>query len=81
MGNLSIVRRVDSLGRIVIPLELRRMLDLEAGQEVEMRLDGERLLLCRHSPGCIFCNGSDKLVAYQEKYVCFRCRQALSAEM
>lgn len=80
MGNLSIIRRVDSLGRIVIPVELRRMMDMESGQDVEMIIQDDTLVLRRFAPGCVFCGGLDHLVSYKEKYICAECRQKLAVD-
>lgn len=80
MKKLSLIRRVDNLGRIVIPVEVRRMMDMESGQDLEMIVKDEILVLRRFAPGCVFCGEYEKLVAYEGKYVCAQCRQKLSLE-
>lgn len=80
MKSLSIIRRIDGLGRIVIPVELRRMMDMESGQDVEMIIQGETLVLRRFAPGCIFCGGFDHLVTFKEKYICSDCRRKLTID-
>lgn len=80
MKNLSIIRRVDSLGRIVIPMEIRRMMDMESGQDVELIIKDETLLLRRFAPGCVFCGGFGQLMTYKEKNVCADCRRKLAID-
>lgn len=74
------IRRVDELGRIVIPAELRRMLAMESGKDVELIVKGETLVLRRFEPGCIFCGRLEQLVTYEGKNVCACCRRKLAAE-
>lgn len=74
----SIIRRVDSLGRIVIPIELRKMVGMECGQDVEMTVQGETLELRRFAPGCIFCGSYDHVLTYEGKYVCTDCCRKLA---
>lgn len=77
MKTLSFIRRVDNLGRIVIPVELRRALELEDGQEVELTLHAETLVLQKFEPGCLFCGALEELVVYEGKNICASCRQRL----
>ena len=73
MATVTIVRKMDDLGRIVIPIELRRQLELECGQEVEMSCQGSTILLKKFLPSCVFCGGREKLVSYQQKHICSVC--------
>lgn len=79
MRKLTMIRRVDALGRIVIPIELRKMLSMESGQDVEMSVQGETLILHRFLPGCIFCGQYEKLLIYEGKHICEQCRRRISA--
>lgn len=78
MEKISLIRRIDSLGRIVIPVEVRRMLDMECGQDVEMVIKDESVILRRFAPGCIFCGKYEDLVSYEGKLVCGDCCRNLS---
>ncbi len=77
MRTAFMVRRVDGLGRIVIPAELRRMLELECGQEMEMTVQADALVLRKFAPGCIFCGKAEQLVLFEGKNVCAFCRRRL----
>ena len=77
MKTLSFIRRVDNLGRIVIPVELRRILEVEDGQEVEMTLHADTLVLRKFEPGCLFCGALEELVVYEGKNICVSCRRRL----
>lgn len=78
MNKWSTVRRVDSLGRIVIPLDMRKMLNMESGQEIELVVSGETVVLRRFQPKCIFCGSYDKIFLFEGKNVCAQCRKRLS---
>lgn len=78
MKTTGIVRKVDELGRIVLPIELRRTLDIEERDSLEIYLDGDKIILGKYMPACLFCGSSDELVKYKGKNVCRACAQALS---
>ena len=73
-----LIRRVDDLGRIVIPVELRRMLELENGQDLSITVQAEALVLRKFSPGCVFCGEREQLVVFEGKPVCASCRNRLT---
>lgn len=73
----GIIRKVDDLGRVVIPGELRRAMGLKAGEEVEMRLQNGVLTLRRFDPCCVFCGGTEELVTYEGKHICGACLRNL----
>lgn len=78
MRGLSMVRRVDNLGRIVIPVEFRRMMEMNCGQDVELIVKEDTLVLKRFQPGCVFCGFMDELSIFEGKRVCLSCRRRLS---
>ena len=73
MKATGIVRQVDELGRIVIPIELRRNLGIEVRDPLEIYVDEDTILLKRYNPLCILCGESDDLVEYKGKKVCRKC--------
>lgn len=77
MKATGIVRRVDELGRIVLPIELRRTLDLDVKDPVEIFIDGDRIILKKYVPTCIFCNDSHETIYFKGKRVCEPCRAEL----
>lgn len=62
MKSIGIVRKVDQLGRVVIPMELRKSMDIKEGQPLEIYVDGEQIVLKKYQPGC-YCCGEIKTVA------------------
>ena len=73
MKATGIVRKVDDLGRIVIPIELRRTLDISIKDPVEIFADGEYVMLKKFSPLCYLCGSQYKLVSFKGKNVCQDC--------
>jgi transcriptional pleiotropic regulator of transition state genes len=69
------VRKLDSLGRIVLPKSLRRQLDIKVGDNIEMFVDNDgNVVLDKYLPRCIFCeNVSENLVEYKGKVMCREC--------
>lgn len=80
MKAAGIMRRVDELGRIVLPIEIRRALDIEEHDVLEVFRDGASIVLRRAEERCVFCGCERGLIAFHCKPVCAGCRQALSAE-
>jgi transcriptional pleiotropic regulator of transition state genes len=73
MKATGIVRKVDELGRIVLPIELRRTLDIEERDQLEIFLDGEKIVLKKHESVCLFCGSSQGLTTYRGKQICGSC--------
>jgi transcriptional pleiotropic regulator of transition state genes len=73
MKATGIVRKVDELGRIVLPIELRRTLGIEEKEPLEIFVDGERVILQKYQPACLFCGNADDAIYFKEKIMCKRC--------
>lgn len=73
MKTTGIVRPVDGLGRIVLPIEIRRNLDIEERDQLEIYLEADRIILRKHESACVFCGGSRGLTEYKGKNVCREC--------
>ena len=58
MKSTGIVRKVDELGRIVLPIEMRRTLDIAEKDALEIYVEGSSVILKKYKPSCIFCDGS-----------------------
>ena len=80
MKSTGIIRRVDELGRIVLPIELRRTLDIAERDELEIYMENDRVILQKFEPFCIFCASSTDLVNYHGKNVCRACIASLAKE-
>lgn len=76
MKATGIVRRVDELGRIVLPVELRRTLDISERDPLEIYVDGASIVLRKFRPNCIFCNSSRGVSEFRGKNVCQKCLRA-----
>ena len=79
MKSTGIVRKIDELGRVVIPMEMRRSMAIEDGDAFEIFVDEDRIVLSKYTPFCVFCGSSDGLVDYHGKRVCKACRAELGA--
>ena len=77
MKSTGIVRKVDELGRIVLPIEIRRTLDIAEKDEREIFVENERIVLQKFEPACVFCTASRGLVAFRGKNICKDCLEAL----
>ena len=73
MKSTGIVRRVDELGRVVIPIELRRTLDIAEKDALEIYVDGEQIILKKYEPACIFCGQAKDVIQYKGKNICTKC--------
>ena len=73
MKSLGIVRRVDELGRIVLPIETRKRLGLEAKDPIEIFVEKDRVILKKYEPCCIFCGDANDVTIYKEKKICKNC--------
>ncbi len=69
----GIVRKVDELGRVVIPIELRRTLGIEVKDALEIYVDGEKIILKKYEPACIFCGNADEVKMYMGRNICREC--------
>ena len=78
MKSTGIIRKVDDLGRIVLPIELRRTLDIAERDELEIYMESDRIVLQKFEPACIFCGSSRELIGFRGKYVCQDCAKKIS---
>ena len=69
----GIVRKLDQLGRIVIPKELRTTFELKETDPIEIFVEGEDIILRKYQPACIFCNEATEVVQFGNKNVCKKC--------
>ncbi|SFS65952.1 AbrB/MazE/SpoVT family DNA-binding domain-containing protein [Marininema halotolerans] len=79
MKATGIVRKVDELGRIVLPVELRRTMDIDVRDPLEIYVDGTNVILKKYSPSCIFCGQVEKVMQYRQKNVCEDCLYELGS--
>jgi transcriptional pleiotropic regulator of transition state genes len=79
MKSTGIVRKVDELGRIVLPIELRRTLDIAEKDCLEIYIDGPSIVLKKYHPACIFCDEARDVFLFRGKNICGKCAKALQA--
>ena len=71
MKSTGIVRKVDELGRIVLPKELRRTLNIDPRDALEIYVDGNMIILKKYEPACIFCGNAGDVIVYKDKKIVF----------
>jgi transcriptional pleiotropic regulator of transition state genes len=80
MKSIGIVRKIDELGRIVLPIETRRQLELEPRDGVEIFVDEDMVILKKYQPCCIFCGDGADVTIFRGKKVCKKCIDELSGK-
>ena len=73
MKSTGIVRKVDELGRIVLPIELRRTLEIAERDSLEIYVEGSTIILKKYEPACIFCGVAKDVVNYKGRNICRSC--------
>lgn len=78
MKNTGIVRKIDSLGRIVLPKELRKALNIKDNETpLEIYTEGEQIILKKYAPACIFCGEASEVINFKGKNICKSCLKEL----
>lgn len=80
MKSTGIVRKVDELGRVVIPIELRRTLGIEEKDALEIYVDSEKIILRKYEPACVFCGNAEDVLNFKGKNICGECIKAMSGQ-
>ena len=79
MKSTGIVRKVDELGRIVLPIEMRRTLDIAERDPLEIYVDGDSIILKKLQTACVFCGDTKDVLGFEGKNVCPGCIARLKA--
>ncbi len=77
MKSTGIVRKVDELGRIVLPIELRRTLDIAEKDSLEIYVDDSSIILKKYEPSCVFCGNAKDVITFKGKNICPACLNEL----
>ena len=80
MTSTGIVRRIDSVGRFVLPIELRRTLEIGDADSLEIFIEDNTIVLKKYQPACIFCGNARDVSQYKGKNVCVNCRRDLGEQ-
>ncbi len=78
MKSTGIVRKVDELGRIVLPIELRRTLNINEKDSLEIYVEGSQVILKKYEPSCIFCGDASNVSTFGGKNICSNCFKELA---
>ncbi len=77
MKSTGIVRRIDELGRFVLPAEIRKAFDIHLGDQIEIHTDNESIVLQKYNPHCLFCGSSEEIRLFGERRICKACLEKL----
>lgn len=80
MKGTGITRHLDDMGRIVLPVELRRRMNLEEGTPLEIFAQGDQIILQKHMEACVFCGNRKELAPFRGKWICKNCREEVASE-
>ena len=77
MKSTGIVRKVDELGRIVLPIEMCRTLDIGEKDALEIYVEGSSVILKKYKPSCVFCDATKDITVFKGKNICPKCLKEL----
>ncbi|MDJ0496773.1 MAG: AbrB/MazE/SpoVT family DNA-binding domain-containing protein [Acidimicrobiia bacterium] len=77
--NTAMVRKIDDLGRIVIPAETRRLFNIHEGDELAISVDGDSIIIRKLDATCVFCGATEEVSDFKGRGVCSSCRGALAS--
>ena len=78
MKSTGIVRKVDGLGRVVLPIELRRNLSIGEKDALEIYVEQDTIILKKYEPACIFCGQAKNVKYIKGKNICPACLEEIS---
>jgi len=81
MKSTGIVRRIDELGRVVLPAEMRKIFELNERDAVEIFAKDDMIMLKKWGAVCVFCGSSNELKKFKDKNICPKCAKELKAEI
>ena len=77
MKATGVIRKIDGLGRIVIPMEIRNKLNISENDPLEIHVEGSNISIKKYEPDCTFCGSSKNVVEYKDKIICEKCLSEL----
>lgn len=80
MKSTGITRAIDELGRIVLPMELRKTMDINSKDKLEIYVDGDKIVLTKHQVTCSFCGSNKDVIDFKDKCICKNCIKELKSE-
>ena len=73
MKKSCFIRKIDELGRIVLPIEIRQTLDIKERDSLEIFIKDDGVFIKKNKPSCIFCNSTNDIITFSDKYLCINC--------
>lgn len=80
MKSTGVVRKIDELGRIVLPSELRRVFGIKEGDQLDISVNGEQIILQKRQDVCLFCGAEEPAIQFHDRMVCENCAGELGRE-
>jgi transcriptional pleiotropic regulator of transition state genes len=80
MKSTGVVRKIDELGRIVLPSELRKVFGIKEGNELEISVEGEQIILQKRLDLCLFCEAPNPAIEFKGRSICENCATELSQQ-
>ena len=77
MESTKIVKNIDHLGRFKLPMEWLKLYNIDSGSRVKLTRGKARIVIEPETPKCIFCNSSENILVFKDKYICENCRRHL----
>jgi len=81
MKSTGMVRKVDELGRIVLPIEIRKTMHIENRDALEIYVEEDKIILKKYEPSCIFCSSADEVTYFKGKLICQECLHSLKTSV
>ena len=78
MKTTGVLRKIDGLGRVLIPMEIRNKLEISQNDPLEIHVEGNSIVLRKYEPDCTFCGSSKNVIEFKGKNVCEKCRKELN---
>jgi len=78
MKSTGIVRKIDDLGRMVIPIELRKTMNINKKDPMEIFVDGNEIILRKYEPACIFCGSANDIIEFEGRTICGSCKEKIA---
>ena len=78
MKSTGIIRQLDELGRIVLPMEIRKSFDIQKRNPVEIYVENDMIILKKHTQSCTFCDSTENIKEFKTKHICETCLKDIS---
>ena len=80
LKSTGMVRKIDELGRVVLPFEIRNTLGIESRDSLEIFVEGDKIVLGKYQPACLFCGNAQNVIYFHGKLICHDCLDQLKKQ-